>query len=178
MSGREKPISNTISQWEGYYINHIKGAVMPQSLSKIIVHIVFGTKYREKIIPKSRLQSLHAYMAGVCRHHSAEAYQVGGTEDHIHIACRLPRTVTVAKLVEEVKKASSKWMKIGEECVPTFHWQDGYGAFSISQSHLPKLIHYIENQERHHQTQNYENELREICAKYEVEPDILLTEDE
>ncbi len=144
---------------------------MPQSFAKIIIHIVFSTKKREPLIHSARLLPLHLYIAGVCRNHKTEIYRVGGTENHIHIACRLSRVITVAKLVEEIKKSSSKWMKIGEDATPYFQWQEGYGVFSISPSHLPALVHYIENQKIHHQNISYENEVRQIGEKYGLPAD-------
>ena len=140
---------------------------MPQSLSRIIIHVIFGTKHRLPLVPKEKLSSLHTYLSGVCRKHDAEAYRVGGTENHVHIACRLPRTMTVAKLVERIKTSSSKWMKEGEFSSSTFQWQDGYGAFSISPSHLVSLMAYIDNQEEHHAQHSYEDEVRELAEKYD-----------
>ena len=84
---------------------------MAQSLSKVLLHIVFSTKNRQKTIPKHLRAKLHAYLAGVCRAKGSEAYRVGGTDDHVHVACTLPRTLSMAKLVEEIKKPSSLWMK-------------------------------------------------------------------
>jgi len=84
---------------------------MPQSLAKVLLHVVFSTKDREKTIPQDLRLDLHAYLAGVCRAKGAEAYRVGGTSDHIHIACTLPRTLTMAKLIEEIKKPASIWIK-------------------------------------------------------------------
>jgi len=92
-------------------------------------------------------------------------------EDHIHIACTLPRTVTQAKLLEETKKGSSIWMKQQQGGLRHFSWQAGYGIFSLGQSQLPTLIQYIDNQEEHHRTKSFKEELLELLEKYDVEYD-------
>ena len=144
---------------------------MPQSLSKVIRHVVFSTKNREKTIPCHLSPNLHAYLAGLCRSKGSQAYRVGGTEDHIHIACTLPRTLTMAKLLEEIKKSSSIWMKQQEQGISHFSWQAGYGIFSLGQSQLPALLQYIDNQEEHHRTRTFKEELIELLEKYGVEYD-------
>lgn len=144
---------------------------MPQSLSKVILHVVFSTKNRVKTIPSHLRATLHAYLAGTCRAKGSQAYRVGGTEDHIHIACTLPRTLTMAKLLEEIKKSSSIWMKQQEQGIPHFSWQAGYGIFSLGQSQLPALLQYIDNQEEHHRTRTFKEELLELLEKYDVEYD-------
>jgi REP element-mobilizing transposase RayT len=144
---------------------------MPQSLSKVLLHVVFSTKNREKTIPVNLRSALHAYLAGICRAKGSEAFRVGGTSDHIHIACTLPRTLTMAKLVEEIKKPSSIWMKQQEGGPPNFSWQAGYGIFSLGQSQLQTLLQYIDHQEEHHRTKSFKEELLELLDKYCVEYD-------
>ena len=144
---------------------------MAQSLSKVLLHIVFSTKNRQKTIPKHLRAKLHAYLAGVCRSKGSEAYRVGGTDDHVHIACTLPRTLTMAKLVEEIKKPSSLWMKQQEGGTGQFSWQAGYGIFSLGQSQLPALLRYIDNQEEHHRKKSFKEELLELLETNGVEYD-------
>ncbi|MCP4599418.1 MAG: transposase [Proteobacteria bacterium] len=144
---------------------------MSQSLSKVILHVVFSTKNRGRIIPNELKSSLHAYLAGICRAKESEAFRVGGTDNHIHIACTLPRILTTARLLEEIKKSSSAWIKKQQGGPSRFTWQAGYGVFSISQSQLPALIRYIDNQEEHHRTKTFEQELIEFLNKYGVNYD-------
>ena len=144
---------------------------MPQSLSKVLLHIVFSTKNREKTIPEDSIDTLHAYLAGTCRALGSEAYRVGGTRDHVHIACTLPRTVTIAKLLEETKKSSSAWVKKQPDGHRLFAWQAGYGAFSVGQSQLPALIEYIDGQREHHRTRTFREELVGFLKEYGVEYD-------
>ncbi len=143
---------------------------MSQSLSKILLHLVFSTRYRQNLIPTEALQDVHAYIAGLLRGLGSEAYRVGGTEDHVHIACTLPRTMTTSQLVQEVKASSSKWVKerTGQAA---FSWQSGYGAFSLGHSQLGSLIRYIENQQEHHQKVSFEKELIAFLSKYRIDYD-------
>ena len=142
---------------------------MAQSLSKILLHVVFSTKNRKRFILPDLQKPLHAYLAGACRALGSEAYRVGGTEDHVHIACTLPRTLTVSKLLEEIKKTSSAWFKGQDPSCRGFAWQAGYGVFSLGQSQLAALVHYIETQEEHHQSISFEEELLTLFKRYAVE---------
>ena len=141
---------------------------MAQSLSRILLHLIFSTKNREPLINKNIRPDLHAYIAGVCRKLNSEAYRVGGTEDHVHIACSLPRNLAVSKLLEEIKKSSSAWVKTHHSALSKFSWQAGYGAFSLGQSQLGTLIAYIENQAEHHRTRSFKEELIDFFQKYHV----------
>jgi putative transposase len=144
---------------------------MPQSLSKITLHVVFSTKNHNRWIDDKLKSDLHAYLAGICRNQGSEAYRVGGTEDHVHIACSLPRTLTVSKLVEEIKKSSSAWVKTQGEAYGRFSWQAGYGAFSVGQSQLPTLLRYIDGQKAHHRAQTFKEEFQAFLHKYGVQYD-------
>ena len=144
---------------------------MPQSLAKVLLHVVFSTKNREPYITKKWQPKLHAYLAGACRGNNSEAYRVGGVGDHIHIACSLPRTLTISKLIEEIKKTSSAWMKEQDPRLRNFTWQAGYGAFSVANSQLPTLIHYIENQAGHHRKKTYQEEVIGFLQEYNIEYD-------
>ena len=89
---------------------------MPQSLSQVIIHVVFSTKYRTRWLHKPLRQRLFPYMAGTMRDlEGSESYRVNGVEDHVHLAIRIGRTITIAKLVEKIKTSSSKWIKLEDE---------------------------------------------------------------
>jgi REP element-mobilizing transposase RayT len=142
---------------------------MPQSLVQIYVHLVFSTKQRQPFLRDSNLRKrLHAYLAGICKNHDSTAVQLGGVEDHVHVLCRLGKTLDVATLVRELKRDSSKWIKDADHRLADFAWQAGYGAFSVSPSHVDALIAYIANQEQHHRKESFQDEFRRICAKYDV----------
>jgi REP element-mobilizing transposase RayT len=144
---------------------------MAHSLSKILLHIVFSTKNWTKLILSEFENELHAYLASICRANKSIAYKVGGTENHVHIACSLPRTLAVSSLLEEIKSSSSKWMKSKSPRCSLFTWQAEYGVFSLGQSQLPTLIQYIENQHKHHNQLSYEEEVLDLLKLYDVECD-------
>ena len=147
---------------------------MPQSLNKVILHMVFSTKDRRPLIDADIRPRLHAYIAEILRNiepPQSQAYRVGGVEDHVHIAATLPRTVTIAKLFETVKKESSIWIKEQGAQYRDFYWQNGDGNFSVGPSQLDQLIRYIDNQEEHHKTVSFQDEFRKLLEKYHVEYD-------
>jgi len=144
---------------------------LAQSLSKVLLHVIFSTKHRDPLILKHVQSQLHAYLAGACRALGAEAFRVGGTDDHVHIACSLPRTSAISKLLEEIKKSSSAWMKDQDITLRHFAWQSGYGVLSLGQSQLPALIRYINSQNEHHRHKTFKEELIDFLRKYGIEYD-------
>jgi putative transposase len=123
---------------------------MAQSLAQIYVHVVFSTKDRHPYLRDSGIrQHVHAYLAGICKNQDCPALCVGGVEDHVHILCRLSKTVDISTLVRELKRDSSKWIQDEFPQLAGFHWQSGYGAFSVSQSNVDEVVNYIANQEEH-----------------------------
>jgi putative transposase len=142
---------------------------MPQSLSLVILHVIFSTKDRRPLIDSVTRPKLHAYLATVARNADCEAYRVGGVADHVHLAIRLSRTITIAKLVEELKTSSSKWLKTQSRDLSAFSWQRGYGCFSVGPCDLDSLCTYIDNQEKHHETRTFQDEFRMFLKKYGVE---------
>ncbi|MBT7304370.1 MAG: IS200/IS605 family transposase [Victivallales bacterium] len=144
---------------------------MAQSLAKILLHVVFSTKNREPWIDDALQPHLHSYLAKVCRSLGSEAYRVGGTDDHVHVACTLPRTLATSKLLEKLKAVSSAWIKEQAPQCHRFTWQAGYGAFSLGQSQLPALLRYIDGQREHHRSRTFKEELLEIIRLYETDAD-------
>ncbi len=140
---------------------------MPQSLSKVLVHLIFSTKHREPLIGAEIRPRLHAYLVGILHNLKSPSLQTGGVVDHVHVLCALGRTISQAELVEELKKRSSKWMK-AEGKVPGFTWQAGYGAFSIGESQADTVIRYIQNQPEHHRKVTFQEEFRKFLARYRV----------
>ena len=145
---------------------------MPQSLAQIYLHIVCSTKGRTPFLKDRGLrEKTHAYLAGICKNLGSPSLRVGGTEDHVHIACRFSRKHSIAELLKKLKEKSSKWIKERESSLSGFYWQAGYGAFSVSPSHVPALLEYIANQEEHHRKESFQDEFRRILEKYGVEYD-------
>lgn len=145
---------------------------MPQSLSYLLIHLIFSTKDRTRSLQdKEPRERLHAYLATIVRDDECECFCAGGVADHVHLAIRLSRSVTVAKLVEHLKTSSSRWIKEQGLASNTFAWQRGYAAFSVGPSDLPALRKYIESQEEHHRKHSFQDELRVFLKKYKVEFD-------
>jgi REP-associated tyrosine transposase len=144
---------------------------MPQSFSSIHLHLIFSTKRRAALISDEIAPELYAYLAKVFLEMDSPALIIGGTEDHVHILCRFSRTVTVASLMEEVKKRSSKWIKTKGDALRDFQWQTGYGAFSVGQSALGDTRRYIAGQKEHHRRRTFQDEIRAFLAKHGLEPD-------
>lgn len=145
---------------------------MPQSLVEIYLHIVFSTKGRKPYFKEPAFRDrTHAYLKGICENQGCSSLAIGGIEDHVHLLCRLGKTIAVSTLIRELKRDSSKWVKVENRQLADFHWQLGYGAFSVSPSHVPALKNYIRTQERHHRKETYKDEFRRLCKKYGVSID-------
>lgn len=142
---------------------------MPQSLSRILLHLVFSTKNRIPMINRENECQLHSYFTGILKNLKCPSLQAGGTEDHVHILCCLSRTIAISDLLEELKKSSSKWMKTKD--VQNFFWQTGYGAFSIGESQIDKLTRYIQSQHEHHKKVTFQDEYREFLKLYNISYD-------
>jgi len=134
----------------------------------LLVHVVFSTKDRKPYFDPDTRVGLHAYLATVARNLDCECFLVGGVEDHVHLAIGLSRTLSVAKLIEQLKTTSSRWLKTRARSLEDFSWQRGYAVFSVSPQHLPELKAYIADQEAHHRRSSFQDELRVLLAKYGV----------
>jgi REP element-mobilizing transposase RayT len=140
---------------------------MPQSLVQIYVHLVFSTKHRQPFLKDNNFRDrTHRYLAGICGNLKCPAIAVGGVEDHVHALCRLGKTTEIADLIRDLKRDSSKWVKVENPQLAEFHWQEGYGAFSISPSHVEALTGYVARQEEHHRRETFQDEFRRLCQKY------------
>lgn len=144
---------------------------MSQSLVKNLVHLVYSTKNRQPWITKEHRAGLFAYQAGIFQQWDSPALRIGGAHDHVHALFSLSRNHALKKVVEEVKKASSKWMKTEGPRVTDFYWQAGYGAFSVSLSNVDVVERYIDNQDEHHRQMTYQEELRALLRRHQIEFD-------
>lgn len=145
---------------------------MPQSLAKVLIHVVFSTKHRTAWLKdREPRQELHRYMMGTLQSLECWPSALDGVQDHVHFLCQLSRKIAVMDLIEEVKTASSKWIKTKGPTCHDFHWQAGYGVYSVSESMRPTVIRYIQNQEEHHQRLSFEDEFRALCARHGIEID-------
>ncbi len=145
---------------------------MPQSLVKIIVHIVFSTKDRDDLISPEIELELFKYISGIVTAIGGRLIIGNGTANHIHLLISIGR-VDIGELIGHIKRDTSRWIKRKFPDNSKFYWQRGYGAFSIGQSQIPHVARYIRNQKEHHleKNQSYEDEFRGLCRRYEVEFD-------
>jgi putative transposase len=142
---------------------------MSQSLAKIWSHLIFSTKERYPFISDRHVRDeLHAYMASILRNHDCSTLQIGGVADHIHALFVLSKNSSIAQIVYEVKRGSSKWIKTQGSEFRKFHWQSGYGAFSVRQSYVEQVRRYILRQEQHHRKITFEDEYRQLLLRYHV----------
>ncbi len=133
---------------------------MPQSLANVLLHIVFSTKHRQPFLKKSAdRDAMTGYLIGTLRNIKCPSLAVGVVADHVHILCNLSRTISIAQLVEEIKTSSSARIKEQGPALQEFYWQNGYGAFSVSQSNAPQVKQYVENQEEHHRTRTFQGRI-------------------
>ena len=144
---------------------------MPQSLSRVILHIIFSTKNREPWLDSAIRPRMHAYLATICRDLGSEASCVGAGTDHVHIVMTLPRALSQSDLIEAIKKPSSKWIKALDARCRSFFWQRGYGIFSVSPSQLDAVLEYVKRQEEHHGTHTFQEEYRELLRKHGIKFD-------
>lgn len=141
---------------------------MPHSYAENVLHIVFSTKDREKLIPPQHRPKMWSYLAGICKNLGLHVHAIGGMSDHVHLLVRLPPTTPLAKAVNSLKSNSSKW---ANEAGKKFAWQEGYAAFSVSASLVPAVVRYIETQEAHHKKISFETELIILLRKHGVKFD-------
>ncbi len=142
---------------------------MPQSLAKVLVHVVFSTKERRSLLQDHTLRAeMHRYLAGISNNLDCPAIIVGGVSDHVHLLANQSRTIALAAWVKELKRASSLWTKKKSSQWGVFQWQAGYGAFSVSQSQKNRVQEYIAAQEKHHRQISFQDELRQLLRKHGI----------
>ncbi len=143
---------------------------MGQSLCHLYVHLTFSTKSRIPFIHDKIKDELHIYMAGTLKHIQSPALIINSMPDHIHLLFRLSKNMALASVVEQIKKGSSKWMKRRVSSIngQPFSWQIGYAAFSVSSSNISSVQKYIANQESHHLTNDYRQEIERFMQECDV----------
>ena len=134
-------------------------------------HCVFSTKERRRLITPQLRERLWPFLGGIARQNKIKAIEIGGVEDHVHILARLGRTNTQADWVKELKRVSNGWLKEQGRDYAGFEWQGGYADFGVSQSNLEQVKQYIAGQEEHHRKMSFQDELRALLRKHEIEWD-------
>lgn len=141
---------------------------MAQSLIKVYLHIVFHIKTSSPMIDDEHLADVHSYIGKLVNTTGCQVLRVGGTGNHVHVLFSFSKTETIAHVVEEIKRNSSRWIKTLSPKYKDFAWQGGYGAFSVSQSQVETLVRYINNQPEHHKKQNSQDEYLEFLRLYNI----------
>ena len=144
---------------------------MPQSLSNVLVHVIYSTKNREPVLTEAVRLPLCSYASAVLRELDSHVIAMNAWRDHVHILFTLSKNHSLAQIVMEVKRATSKWIKTQGTGFAKFHWQSGYGAFSIGQSSVDEVKAYIANQAEHHRVKSFEEEFRLFLKRYKIEFD-------
>ena len=144
---------------------------MPQSLTRLYAHLDFSTKNREPFLDDSVRASVHAFVAATIRDLCSPWVVVGGVADHIHILFDMGKMVAPARIVEHVKRESSKFIKTLGGRYTKFYWQRGYGMFSVGPKDRDQAEHYVRNQEKHHRRTSFQDEYRAMLTRYGIEFD-------
>jgi REP element-mobilizing transposase RayT len=142
--------------------------IMSQTLTKLNIHAVFSTKNRRDQITSDIEPELYAYIGGVCGGHISPLLAIGGTANHLHLLVGQSKNISLADLMLNIKRDSSTWIKSKGPEFRDFYWQDGYAAFSVSESQLAAVTAYIAGQKEHHRRMTFEDELVAIAEKHGV----------
>jgi putative transposase len=144
---------------------------MPQSLAKIYVHLVFSTKHREPCLLDELKTDLHAYIGGTLNGLGSMPVEINSEPDHLHALFLLSRTTPLSEIIGTLKTSSNNWLRGKGAHLAQFHWQGGYGAFSVSHSGVKEVRAYIRDQKEHHKRISFQDEFRAFFRRYEVEHD-------
>ncbi len=142
---------------------------MPQSLSKVYLHLIFHVKTTSVRLSDGDLPHIHSYIGKVINDLGCQSICVGGVGDHVHVLFLLSRDVTISKAVEDVKRHSSRWIKTLSSAYAGFEWQGGYAVFSVSQSVVEGTLKYIRNQGEHHKRVSFADEYLQFLELYGIE---------
>ena len=144
---------------------------MAQSLCKIYIHLIFHIKSTSPTVRPDDLPRLHAYMGKLVCTTGCKEIRAGGVGDHVHILFLLSRDDTISHIVEEIKRNSSRWLKTLDAYYRHFAWQNGYAAFSVSQSVVGKTLQYISSQGEHHKHLSFRDEYMKFLELYGIDYD-------
>jgi putative transposase len=142
---------------------------MPNTYSQIYIQIVFAVKGRQNLISKTNREELHKFITGIIQNREQKLLAIFAMPDHIHILVGLKPNITISDLVRDIKAGSSKFINESKWINSKFNWQEGYGAFSYSKSHVDNVIKYILNQEDHHKIKTFKEEYMNFLIKFEID---------
>jgi len=144
---------------------------MPNTYTQIHIQFVFAVKYRNGLINSSFKGELYQYISGILKPLNHKLLAINGMPDHIHIFIGMRPTQSISDLMQDIKGSSSKWINEKKFLNRKFEWQEGYGAFSYSKSHVDSVINYIKNQEEHHKKESFREEYLKFLKAFEIEYD-------
>ena len=142
---------------------------MANTYTQIHIHFVFAVKFRHGIIQSKWKEDLYKYMTGIIQNDNHKLLAINGMPDHIHILIGLRPAQSISDLMQDIKGSSSKWINERKFLKIKFEWQEGYGAFSYSKSHVDTVIKYIKNQEEHHKKESFRDEYLKFLTAFEIE---------
>lgn len=128
---------------------------MPRMRHEIFIHVMFSTKGRRPTIPDDMKERLWAHMESICKEHKIGVHAIGGTTNHVHLILEPPPTLSMEEMVLKIQAESAEWLK---RQMDSFAWQEGYGACTVSKSHVKRVVKDIQSQEQYHATTTYEEE--------------------
>jgi putative transposase len=144
---------------------------MANTYTSLYYHVVFSTKNRQPFLGEAIRDRLFAYLGGIARENKMTALEVGGVADHVHLLVSIPASLAVSKAVQLLKGGSSHWVKETFRDMIDFAWQDGYAAFTVSESQLDNVQEYIRSQPEHHRTKTFVEEYRAFLTRHRIEYD-------
>jgi REP element-mobilizing transposase RayT len=144
---------------------------MPSTHTNLLYHVVFSTKCRIPLITKNIQDELYRYIGGIIRAEGGVSLEIGGTKDHLHLLAKFKPATSVSEMLGRIKANSSKWANENKMKLRKFGWQEGYGAFSVSESQVPAVTNYIRDQEEHHRKQTFQEEYVVLLKKHGIEYD-------
>lgn len=144
---------------------------MANTYTQLYIQFVFCVRGRENLIRESFRDELEKVMCGIVSNHQSKTYAIYSNPDHTHLFVGMHPTVAPSKLMEQVKSGSSKWLNNKKYILGKFSWQDGYGAFSYSKSHIDGVVNYVLNQPQHHKKHSFREEYLLFLSKFEIDYD-------
>ena len=143
--------------------------IMADSYRSLYYHVVFSTKHREPYLSVDKQDAIHQYMMGAIRQSAGEPIAVGGWIDHVHLLFSPNTPFALEEFVKELKRATNTWLRSKQYVDESFHWQRGYGAFTIARWDVDNVAKYIREQEEHHRVMTFAEEYRKLLVKHGVE---------
>ena len=145
---------------------------MANTYTQLYIQYVFAAKGRQNLIKEQFRDELEKVMCGIISNHKSKTYAIYANPDHTHIFVGMHPSISPSKLMEQVKSGSSNWLNDKNYLGGQFNWQDGFGAFTYSKSHIDKVVKYILNQPEHHKKQTFKDEYLALLKKFEIEYDL------